>query len=76
MGRPSMPSRLHRACDGRRIARPHRIGFHAALAIVEEAAKDPTLAAFDPALADILVVPANGVPPDRGPGEAEDDHPG
>jgi hypothetical protein len=47
-----------------------KIGFHASLAIVRELAKDPTLSAYDPALADILVVPANGVRPSPGPGEA------
>lgn len=50
-----------------------KIGWHASMAIVEQLARDPSLAAYDPALADILVVPANGVPPSRGPGEAEDD---
>jgi hypothetical protein len=43
-----------------------KIGFHASLAIVRELAKDPTLAAFDPAMADVLVVPANGVRPSPG----------
>jgi hypothetical protein len=47
-----------------------KIGFHASLAIVREMAKDPTLAAFPPELADVLVVPANGVRPSPGPGEA------
>ena len=47
-----------------------RIGFHASLAIVRELAKDPTLAAFPPEQADILVVPANGQGPSQGPGEA------
>lgn len=51
-----------------------KIGYHASMAIVEQLAKDPTLAAFSPDLADILVVPANGVPPSPGPGEADDDH--
>jgi hypothetical protein len=46
-----------------------KIGYHASMAIVREMAKDATLAAFDPALADILVVPANGVRPDPGQGE-------
>lgn len=43
-----------------------KIGFHASLAIVRELAKDPTLAGFDPDLADILVIPANGVRPSPG----------
>jgi predicted deacylase len=47
-----------------------KIGHHAAMAIVTELAKDPSLSAFDPALADVLVVPANGVSPSPGPGEA------
>jgi hypothetical protein len=47
-----------------------KIGFHASMAIVRELAKDPTLSAFDPDLADILVLPANGVRPSPGPGEA------
>jgi hypothetical protein len=51
-----------------------KIGFHASMAIVEQLARDPSLAAFSPDLADILVVPANGLPPSPGPGEAEDDH--
>jgi hypothetical protein len=46
-----------------------KIGYHASMAIVREMAKDATLSAFDPALADILVVPANGVPPNPGQGE-------
>lgn len=51
-----------------------KIGFHASMAIVEQLAKDATLAGFSPDLADVLVVPANGVRPSPGPGEAEDDH--
>ena len=47
-----------------------KIGFHASLAIVREMAKDPTLMAFSPDLADVLVVPANGQGPTQGPGEA------
>jgi hypothetical protein len=47
-----------------------KIGFHASMAIVREVAKDATLAAYDPALADILVIPANGVRPSPGQGEA------
>jgi hypothetical protein len=43
-----------------------KIGYHASYAIVEELAKDPSLSAFDPNLADILVIPANGVPPNPG----------
>jgi hypothetical protein len=43
-----------------------KIGFHASMAIVEELAKDPTLSSFDPDLADVLVVPANGVGPSPG----------
>ena len=53
---------------------PVKIGSHASTAILEELAKDPTLGSFDPNLADVLVVPANGVPPGNGNGgEAEDD---
>jgi predicted deacylase len=48
-----------------------KIGFHASLAIVREMAKDPTLSAFSPDLADILVVPANGQGPSPGPGETD-----
>lgn len=47
-----------------------KIGYHASQAIVRELARDPTLAAFDPALAEQLVLPANGVRPAPGPGEA------
>jgi len=43
-----------------------KIGYHAAYSIVEELARDPALAAFNPGFADILVVPANGVPPNPG----------
>lgn len=43
-----------------------KIGYHASMAIVEELAKDMTLSAFDPALADILVIPANGEGPNPG----------
>lgn len=51
-----------------------KIGYHASYAIVEELAKDPTLSAFDPDMADILVVPANGVRPSPGnEGEAIED---
>ena len=44
---------------------------------LEELAKDPTLGAFDPNQADVLVVPANGVPPATGNagGETEEDDP-
>jgi hypothetical protein len=51
-----------------------KIGYHASLAIVEQLARDPSLAAFSPDLADILVVPANGVGPSPGTEEAEADH--
>ncbi|HKO57230.1 MAG TPA: M14 family zinc carboxypeptidase [Thermoanaerobaculia bacterium] len=37
-----------------------KIGYHASLAIVEELAKNATLSHVDPALAEILVIPANG----------------
>lgn len=47
-----------------------KIGFHASMAIVREMAKDPALSGFDPEMADILVVPANGVRPSPGQGEA------
>jgi hypothetical protein len=43
-----------------------KIGYHASYAIVEELAKDPSLSAFDPNLADVLVVPANEVGPSPG----------
>ena len=51
-----------------------KIGYHASMAIVEQLARDPSLAAYSPDMADILVVPANGLPPSPGPGEAEGDH--
>lgn len=47
-----------------------KIGYHASYAIVRELAKDPSLAAYDPDLAEVLVKPANGVRPSPGPGEA------
>jgi hypothetical protein len=47
-----------------------KIGYHASYAIVRELAKDPELVAYDPNLADVLVKPANGLPPSPGPGEA------
>jgi hypothetical protein len=51
-----------------------KIGYHASYAIVEELARDPTLSAFDPDMADILVIPANGVRPSPGnEGEAIED---
>lgn len=51
-----------------------KIGYHASYAIVEELARDPSLSAFDPNMADILVVPANGLPPSPGnEGEAIED---
>ena len=40
-----------------------KIGYHASMAIVEELAKSATLAHIDPNLAEVLVIPANGVPP-------------
>jgi hypothetical protein len=43
-----------------------RIGYHAALAIAEALARDATLSAYDPNLADVLVAPANGQPPSQG----------
>lgn len=43
-----------------------KIGYHASMAIVSAMAKDPTLSAYDPAMADVLVVPANGQPPSTG----------
>jgi len=51
-----------------------KIGYHASMAIVEQLARDPSLAAYSPDMADILVVPANGVPPNPGAEEAEGDH--
>ncbi|MGR4868509.1 M14 family zinc carboxypeptidase [Variovorax sp. LARHSF232] len=52
-----------------------KIGYHASMAILDELAKDPTLGGFSPDLADVLVVPANGVPPSGGQGETEEDDP-
>lgn len=49
-----------------------KIGYHASMAIVEQMARDPSLSAFDPNLAEVLVVPADGVRP----GEEEADHAG
>jgi hypothetical protein len=43
-----------------------KIGYHASLAIVEELAKDAALSHVDPNLADVLVIPANGVRPSPG----------
>ena len=43
-----------------------KIGYHASLAIVEELAKDAALSHIDPNLAEVLVIPANGVPPNPG----------
>lgn len=43
-----------------------KIGYHASYAIVEELARDPSLSAFDPNMADILVIPANEIPPSPG----------
>ena len=43
-----------------------KIGYHASYAIVEELARDKTLSAFDPALAEVYVVPANGESPSPG----------
>jgi predicted deacylase len=51
-----------------------KIGYHASMAIVTELAKDPALSAHDPALADVLVTPANGVRPNPGGGEEADEH--
>ena len=50
-----------------------KIGYHASHAIVRELARDPALLAFDPALAEELVKPADGVRPSPGPGEAIQD---
>ena len=50
-----------------------KIGYHASMAIVEQLAKDPTLGGFSPDMADVLVVPANGQPPNTGQGEADGD---
>jgi hypothetical protein len=50
-----------------------KIGYHASHAIVRELARDPMLLAFDPAMAEVLVVPANGVRPSPGPGETIQD---
>ena len=52
-----------------------KIGYHASMAILDELAKDPTLGGFSPDLADVLVVPANGVPPGGGQGETGEDDP-
>jgi len=43
-----------------------KIGYHASMAIVEQLAKDAALSEVDPNLAEILVIPANGVPPSPG----------
>jgi Zinc carboxypeptidase len=43
-----------------------KIGYHASIAIVEELAKDSALSHIDPNLAEVLVIPANGVPPSPG----------
>jgi hypothetical protein len=43
-----------------------KIGYHASMAIVEELAKSATLAHVDPNLAEVLVIPANGVRPSPG----------
>jgi len=43
-----------------------KIGCHAWYAIIEELARHPSLSAFDPNLADVLVIPANGVRPSPG----------
>jgi hypothetical protein len=40
-----------------------KIGYHASLAIVQELAKNAALAHIDPSLAEVLVIPANSVPP-------------
>lgn len=52
-----------------------KIGYHASMAIVEQLARDPSLSSFDPAQADVLVVPANGVRRTHGPGETDEDDP-
>jgi hypothetical protein len=43
-----------------------KIGYHASLAILEELAKDAALSQIDPSLAEVLVIPANGVRPNPG----------
>ncbi|MET0442468.1 MAG: M14 family zinc carboxypeptidase [Casimicrobiaceae bacterium] len=43
-----------------------KIGYHASMSIVEQLALDKTLSAFDPDLADVLVIPANGERPNPG----------
>lgn len=43
-----------------------KIGYHASMAIVEELAKNAALAHIDPNLAEVLVIPANGMPPRPG----------
>lgn len=43
-----------------------KIGYHASWAILEELAKDATLEHIDPALAEVLVIPADGVRPNPG----------
>lgn len=47
-----------------------KIGYHASMAIVDELAKSASLAHVDPNDAEVLVIPANGVPP-RGGEEGE-----
>ena len=68
----SVPARRRSSCAAAsaRSGYIQKIGFHASLAIVREMAKDPTLMAYSPDLADVLVVPANGQGPTQGPGEA------
>lgn len=52
-----------------------KIGYHASMAIVEQLARDPRLLGYDPNQADVLVVPANGIGPNPGPGsEGDDEH--
>lgn len=43
-----------------------KIGYHASYAIIEELARDSSLSAFDPNMADILVIPANEEPKNPG----------
>jgi hypothetical protein len=43
-----------------------KIGYHASWAIVQELARDAALSHIDPNLAEVLVIPANGVRPSPG----------
>lgn len=48
-----------------------KIGYHASYAVLSEMARDAGLNGFDPNQAELLVLPANGLPPNPGQGESE-----